>query len=53
MLHAALGENEAALNSLEKEDKDVRMVFLKVEPRWNILRNEPRLIELMRRMNFN
>jgi hypothetical protein len=28
------------------------MVFLKVEPKWNNLRNEPRFVELMRRMKF-
>lgn len=55
MLYAALGENEKALEYLEKAhtERDVRMVFLKVEPRLNNLRSEPRFIELMRRMNFD
>ena len=50
----ALGEREKTLDYLEKAfaEKDVRMVWLKVEPKWNNLRNEPRFIELMRRMNF-
>ncbi len=49
-----LGETEKALEYLERGfvEKDVRMAFLKVEPKWNNLRNEPRFIELMRRMNF-
>lgn len=54
MLHVALGENQKALDHLEKAytEKDVRMVFLKVEPRWNNLRTEPRFIELMKRLNL-
>ena len=43
------------LDSLEKAltDRDSLMVFLKVEPKWDNLRSEPRFIELMRKMNFN
>ena len=50
----ALGENSKALDHLEKAfaEKDVRMVFLKVETRWNNLRNEPRFASLMRKMNL-
>jgi DNA-binding winged helix-turn-helix (wHTH) protein/TolB-like protein/tetratricopeptide (TPR) repeat protein len=54
LVYNALGESAKALDYLEKSfsEKDVRMVFLKVEPKWNNLRNEPRFIDLMRRMNF-
>jgi tetratricopeptide (TPR) repeat protein len=54
LIYNALGERARALDYLEKgfAEKDVRMVFLKVEPKWNNLRNEPRFIELMKRMNF-
>jgi len=54
MIHNALGESRTALDYLEKAfaEKNVLMVFLKVEPKWNNLRNEPRFIDLMRRMNF-
>jgi DNA-binding winged helix-turn-helix (wHTH) protein/TolB-like protein/Tfp pilus assembly protein PilF len=54
LIYNALGESSKALDYLEKAfaEKDVRMVWLKVEPKWNNLRNEPRFIELMRRMNF-
>ncbi len=54
LIYNALGESGKALDYLEKAftEKDVRMVFLKVEPKWNNLRNEPRFIDLMRRMNF-
>jgi DNA-binding winged helix-turn-helix (wHTH) protein/TolB-like protein/tetratricopeptide (TPR) repeat protein len=55
LVYNALGETGKALEYLEKgfAEKDVRMVFLKVEPKLNNLRREPRFIELMRRMNFN
>ncbi len=54
LIYNALGESGKALDYLEKAyaEKDVRMVFLKVEPKWNNIRNEPRFIDLMRRMNF-
>jgi TolB-like protein/DNA-binding winged helix-turn-helix (wHTH) protein len=54
LIYNALGEGEKALDYLEKgfAEKDVRMVFLKVEPKWNNLRSEPRFVDLMRRMNF-
>lgn len=54
LVYNALGESSKALDYLKKgfAGKDVRMVFLKVEPKWNNLRNEPRFIELMRRMNL-
>ena len=54
MIHNALGESETALDYLEKaySEKNVLMVFLKVEPKWNNLRGDARFIELMQRMNF-
>lgn len=54
MIYNGLGEREQALNQLEKaaETRDARMMLLKVEPKWGNLRNEPRFIDLMRRMNF-
>ncbi len=54
LIYNALGEGGKALDYLEKgfAEKDVRMVFLKVEPKWNNLRSEPRFSALMRRMNF-
>ncbi|MBS1794077.1 MAG: winged helix-turn-helix domain-containing protein [Acidobacteria bacterium] len=55
LVYAALGDQEKALDNLEKgfAEKDVRMVFLKVDPKWEGLRLEPRFVELMRRMNFS
>jgi hypothetical protein len=54
LIHNALGETDAALSLLEKgvAARDVRMTFLKVDPKWNNLRNEPRFIALMKQMKF-
>ncbi|MGI8788905.1 MAG: protein kinase domain-containing protein [Pyrinomonadaceae bacterium] len=54
MIYNGLGETENALEYLERAfaERDARMAFLKVEPKWNSLRREPRFIELMRRVNF-
>ena len=54
LIYNALGEREKALDYLEKAftERDVRMVFLKVEPKWNNLRGDSRFQDLMRRMNF-
>ena len=54
-LYNGLGDTEKALDSLEKAltDRDSLMVFLKVEPKWDNLRSEPRFIELMKKMNFD
>ena len=54
LIYNGLGETDKSLEWLEKgyEQHDPKMAFLKVEPKWNNLRNEPRFIELMRRMNF-
>ena len=54
IVYNELGEREKALDYLEKglAEKDVRMVFLKVEPTWNNLRSEPRFLDLMKRMKL-
>ncbi len=55
LVYNALGQSDMALKYLEKAfaEKDVRMVWLKVEPKWNNLRSEPRFINLMKQMNFD
>jgi len=54
LIYNALEMRDNALEWLEKgyEQRDPKMTFLKVEPKWNNLRNEPRFVDLMRRMNF-
>jgi serine/threonine-protein kinase len=54
LAYNGLGEREKALDYLEKGfgEKDVRMVFLKIEPLWNNLRSEPRFLDLLKRMRI-
>ncbi len=54
MIYNGLGEREEALNQLEKafKERDARMMLLKVEPKWNNLRSEPRFVEIIKRMNL-
>jgi hypothetical protein len=54
-IYDALGERERALDLLDKSfaERDALLVFLKVDPKWDNMRSEPRFIELMRKMNFN
>jgi DNA-binding winged helix-turn-helix (wHTH) protein/TolB-like protein/tetratricopeptide (TPR) repeat protein len=55
LLFNALDERENAIKWLERgyDERDPKMVFLKVEPKWNNLRNEVRFAELIKRMNLN
>ncbi len=34
------------------EQRDARIAFLKVEPKWNNLRDDPRFQDLLRRVGF-
>jgi DNA-binding winged helix-turn-helix (wHTH) protein/TolB-like protein/Tfp pilus assembly protein PilF len=54
LLYNALDEPDKTLEWLEKghAQRDPNMTFLKVEPKWNNLRNERRFIDLMKGMNF-
>jgi tetratricopeptide (TPR) repeat protein len=49
------GMHSEALDYLEKgfAERDVRLVFLKVEPQWDQLRSEPRFIDLIKRMKID
>jgi len=54
IIYTGLEEKEQALAWLEKayEDRDVRLVFLKVEPKWDVLRADERFISLIRRVGL-
>ncbi|MFL6212054.1 MAG: tetratricopeptide repeat protein [Pyrinomonadaceae bacterium] len=54
LIYNGLGERDEALAWLERgfEQREPKMVFLKVEPKWNNLRSEPRFIDLMKRMRL-
>ena len=50
----ALGDLEETFSWLERgfQQRDPKMVFLKVDPKWSNLHNDPRFKELLRRMAF-
>jgi DNA-binding winged helix-turn-helix (wHTH) protein/TolB-like protein/Flp pilus assembly protein TadD len=54
VLYHGLGNSTEALHWLEKayEDRDVHMVFLGVDPKWDSLRTHPGFVRLVRRMKL-
>jgi len=54
IIYNALGETDTALDYLEKAfaEKNVLLVFLKVDPKWNNLRNDPRYKDLLGRLGL-
>ena len=54
LVYNGLGEPDKTLAWLKRglEEREPKMVFLKVEPKWNNLRLEPRFIDLMRGMRL-
>jgi serine/threonine-protein kinase len=53
-IYAGLGENETALDWLQRayDQRDVRLSFLKVDRRWDALRNDPRFGAIESAMAF-
>src|SRR6185312_1157977 len=53
-VHAALGDTDVALDELERayRERDIRMAFMKVDARWNVLRAQPRFRVLAQRMGL-
>lgn len=54
-VHVALGENERALDALDRAHglRDTRLVYLKDDVRWTALRGEPRFGQLLRRLRLD
>ncbi|MEO7659675.1 MAG: hypothetical protein ABIV48_08670, partial [Pyrinomonadaceae bacterium] len=54
IVYHGLGETGQALTWLDKgyEQRDPKMVFLKVEPKWNDLRSDPRFKAMLKRLNL-
>jgi len=54
LVHAGLGERDQALAWLERayEARDVHLIFLTVDPKWDPLRSEPRFQALLARCGF-
>ncbi|HSK71270.1 MAG TPA: tetratricopeptide repeat protein, partial [Pyrinomonadaceae bacterium] len=54
LIYNGLDEPEETLAWLERgfKERDAKMVFLKVEPKWSNLHSEPRFVDLMKRMKL-
>ncbi|HVQ37219.1 MAG TPA: tetratricopeptide repeat protein, partial [Pyrinomonadaceae bacterium] len=54
LLSNGLGDRDKAFEWLERglEQRDPKMTFLKVDPKWNNLRDDSRLMDVMRRVGF-
>jgi hypothetical protein len=54
LVHAGLGERDRAFEWLEKAytKRDVNLVFLPVDPRWDAIRDDPRFVDLVARCGF-
>ncbi|MEW6213193.1 MAG: winged helix-turn-helix domain-containing protein [Acidobacteriota bacterium] len=55
LVYAGLGEKDEMFEWLEKayEDRDISLTFIKVEPRWDPYRADPRFENLMKRVGFS
>jgi serine/threonine-protein kinase len=53
-VHTGMGDTESAIQWLERacDERAAWMVFLKVEPIWDPLRDEPRFQEILRRIGL-
>ena len=54
LVYNALGERDETIAWLERgfQQRDPKMTFLKVEPKWNNLRSDSRFVEIIKRMNL-
>ncbi len=54
VVYSALGENDQAFDWLEKayRERDVRLTFLKTDPKWDLLRTDARFAEILKRVGF-
>ncbi|MFL6230741.1 MAG: tetratricopeptide repeat protein, partial [Pyrinomonadaceae bacterium] len=54
IIYNGLGERDEALNWLERgyQQRDPKMAFLKIDPKWNNLRSDPHFQDLLRRVGF-
>lgn len=55
LVYNALGRRDEALRALNQacEERDVRLSLLKVEPRWDSCRADPRFLAILKRIGLN
>ncbi|MGN6720293.1 MAG: TPR end-of-group domain-containing protein, partial [Candidatus Binatia bacterium] len=54
LVYNGLGDQSEALSSLERacDERDPRVTLLKVDPRWDSLRDNPRFVAILKRIGF-
>jgi TolB-like protein/Tfp pilus assembly protein PilF len=54
LIYAGLEQHDLVFNWLERayEVRDVHLIFLPIDPKWDLLRADPRFIELVNRCGF-
>ena len=54
LVYNGLGDQNEALSQLEKacDDRDVRLPLLKVDPRWDSFRSNPRFVAILKRIGL-
>jgi serine/threonine-protein kinase len=54
MVHVGLGEGDLAIGRLEQAlvERDAQLLYLKVEPAWGPIRDDPRFDELINRISY-
>jgi Flp pilus assembly protein TadD len=54
LAYYAVGNKDAALSQLDRacEERDVRVTLLKVDPRWDSLRSDPRFVAILKRIGL-
>jgi TolB-like protein/class 3 adenylate cyclase/Tfp pilus assembly protein PilF len=52
LVYNGLGDQNGALSSLERacDERDARVTLLKVDPRWDSLRSDPRFVAILKRI---
>jgi hypothetical protein len=55
LIHLGLGNREEVFEWLERayQERDVHLIFLPVDPKWDAVRSDPRFASLLSRCGFD